>query len=343
VLEWVGAYLGRGLAEDLRALHNIRTLRRGTPLGRWLAAMGLEAAFPYCSSWLRSRIRKALAAATTDTDSAIRTFALVGLVRTGHETAAERLLAALRSDPDAAVRAASARVLRTCGDESAIPALHEAVRSDPEEQVRTGALAALCEFRAPDACDLAVERLQRGQRLERIAAANLLQALNAPNTIPTLQAALRVETDSLARRVIASALARLGEAGTQALVSVLADAGEFTDLRLSICLGLGLSDTLLAAEQLGRLLDDADRSVRHAVPWAATRIEGPGRREVIQRALQHPLPGVRREGLRALAERGRPDDSPLIEPMVADAWRSVREAAAEAMQSIRRRREQDAD
>ena len=342
LLEWVGAYLGRGLAEDLRVLRSIKALRRGTPFHRWVAALDLGAAFPYCSSWLRPRIRKALSAAASDSDGRTRASVLLPLAQIGPDVAAERCVEALNRDPDGAVRAQAARVLRTCGDDSAIPALREALHSDPEEQVRVSVLGTLCELGAPDILELAVGRLQLGRPLERWCAAQGLANLGRTDAVPALQTALRAETDKLARRFIASALGRLGEPGTQALVEVLAAAGGDAGLRRSICLGLELSDTPLAAETLGRLLDDPDRTVRHAVPWAATRIEGPGRREVIRRALQHPFPGVRREALRALAQRGRPDDRALIEPLTADPWRSVREAAAEAVESIQRPRWHDA-
>jgi HEAT repeat protein len=123
------------------------------------------------------------------------------------------------------------------------------------------------------------------------------------------------------------------------LLALLRESGDDARLRLSICLGLGHGETPAAAEHLGELLDDADRYVRHAVPWAASRIVGPGRPEVVERALQHRFPGVRREALRALAQRGAASDIPSVQALTTDAWRSVREAAQAALREITAREE----
>jgi HEAT repeat protein len=364
----LGWAVGSLLWRSIRTFRASRALRSGTLEVRRLAARQLFFEPPPLGvGWLHSCTARALIGALSDKDLGNRPLLLIALGRVADARVVPALTEALRDDPDTECRAMAAgslgqqvdsavvpalveslgadpaervrsicaRALGNCGDASVLPALRDALHHDPNTTVRAEALQALRSLEAPDILALASERLTKGERFERVVAAALIRGRRDAEAIPILRAALPAEADKSLRRQMASALAEVGEAGIEALVALLRGSADDARLRLSICLGLGHGESAAAAEQLGELLDDPDRYVRQAAPWAALRIAGPGRSEVVQSALQHPFPGVRREALRALAVRGTSADIVAVEAMAGDASPSVRRAAEYAAREIR--------
>lgn len=237
-----------------------------------------------------------------------------------------RLISRLTNrDPDARYRAAGC--LGDAGDPAAVGPL-AALLTDPESGVRWKAVEALGKLGSPAVGPL-TESLKSNDPDVRWMAAVALGDIGDPAAIPALEEVLD-DPDTYVRSRAALALAAIGEPARAGLITALRDGNE--RVRWSAALALGNIGGESAVAALIGALRDPDRNVRQRAVSALGDIGDAAVPPLIE-ALAAGEDGLRREAAAALGLIGRPAIGPLTTALGSDD-RRIRAGAAAALGEI---------
>ncbi|WP_292365513.1 MULTISPECIES: HEAT repeat domain-containing protein [unclassified Methanoculleus] len=247
---------------------------------------------------------------------------------------AERLIARLSSrDPETRYRAAGC--LGDAGVSAAVEPL-AALLADPEVGVRWKATEALGRLGSPAVGPL-TESLRSDDVDVRWMAAVALGGIGDPAAIPALMGALN-DGDAYVRSRAALALGAIGEAAREGLIASLSAGNE--RVRWGAALALGSIGGESAIKALIGALRDPDGDVRQRAAGALGDIGEPALPSLIE-ALRTDDEALRQGAIAALGFVGRPAVGALIEALgTGDDWR-VRAGAARALGEIGERRVAD--
>ena len=246
-----------------------------------------------------------------------------------------RLIARLSSrDPETRYQAAG------CLGDAGVPVAVEplaALLADPDVGVRWKATEALGKLGSPAVGPL-TKSLKNGNVDVRWMAAVALGDIGDPEAIPALMAALDDE-DTYVRSRAALALGEIGEAALAGLIAALRDGND--RVRWGAALALGEIGGSSAVEALVGALSDPDEGVRQRVAGALGDIGEPAVPSLIE-ALRSDEE-VRRQGaIAAFGQIGRPAvPSCILALRDGGDWR-VRSGVARALGEIGERRGADA-
>ncbi len=233
----------------------------------------------------------------------------------------QRLIARLASrNPDTRYQAAGC--LGDAGDPAAVGPL-AALLSDPESGVRWKAVEALGKLGSPAVGPL-TESLQNGDADVRWMAAVALGDIGDPAAVPALMKALN-DTDTYARSRAALALAAIGEPARDGLLTSLRDGNE--RVRWGAALALGSIGGESAVAALVGALRDPDPEVRQQACGALGDIGEAAVPSLIE-ALATDEDDLHREAVAALDLVGHPAVARLIAALGSDDRRISTGAAA---------------
>ncbi len=256
-----------------------------------------------------------------------------GLERAGAE------LAAALSHPDAATRQVVARVIGrifTPGEGRTVPiGLGDAVihaMNDPDPDVRRWAMDSLGWMRYTRALAALTERFAfHGHGPDASAALHALARIASPASAPVFLDQLRSQTPAL-RMIAAEGLGRLGGAEAKAAIRDLAARERHPSVRLAVAFAQVRHGDLQDVGPIADGLRATETEVQARVYLAEIGMDNP--------AALHPLLQSRDTRLRQgtvelLGVSGRPDQIPVVEPMLGDPQPAVIEAASEALRRLR--------
>ncbi len=268
----------------------------------------------------------------------VRQEAAEALVKIG-EPAVGSLIQALR-DPDAEVHQRAAEALGSIGAPAVEPLIQ--ALSDPDVEVRRRTVGALGDIRDRRAVEPLIQTLRDPNRGVRRTAVGALSKIGALAVEPLVQAL--GDPDVLVRW---GAAAALGEISHPRAVEPLIQAVVAPEVlvRWGAVVALGKIGDARAVEPLIQALGDLDGGVRREVTWALGKIGDPRAVMPLIQAIRDPDEGVRFWAAMALGEIGDPRALPELERVTREdtsktLWGNVADAAREAAEQIRERREQ---
>ncbi|MHC4480747.1 MAG: HEAT repeat domain-containing protein, partial [Planctomycetota bacterium] len=277
--------------------------------------------------------------------------AIVELSLTASDEVASALIGAAVRGQDAELARTAADILFNLEDGAhAHQVLRECLHSE-DEMVRRRAAEALASFSAPAVAELLPEALLDEDDSVRRAAIGaiglivgvahhplrgpILEGL-ADTTGPLHEAVVR-NSDIQVRRQAAQSFAFVeSESVLPALEALCRD--EDPEVRQEAALCLAAMGTPAAVELMRRMLEDASGQVASAVLDALAARLGAGSVEFLQclsRAVQHPVPEVRRHAVLMLARFEADQATPVLEAATSDPDFEVARHAGELLRKLR--------
>jgi len=245
--------------------------------------------------------------------------------------AADRLIKGL-DHYDPIMRAAAARVIGRLEVKRAGDALIAAI-NDRDPAVRYAAMRALGDIREARAIQALTEQLTfYGKGEGAWSALDGLARIADPSSAALFRARL-ADKDPYLRRAAAEGLAPLGEQSQAPAIQT----GASTDPSPMVRAAMTFALTKFGQNYLARLIEflSSDKTALQAQAYLLDL--GPTALPGLTAALKDPNPGVRAGVADVIGAVGTADNTAVLEPLTKDRDRAVAEAAAAAIERIRRR------